>query len=293
MEMKVNAKQFDDSVREVERGSRIVCITPDDVQVVLQVSARLLHFSFMKQSDKVHLPQRCHEATWKPSSHEPFVWTRSENTWISKQNLFFPHSLSLSLFWHRLEFGSAISLMRKHRIDMNFAYDHNPTAFLNYIEDFVKQVNNVDYLNLFISSLRFLFFLLSPSPLLFLLLCCCLFAHQTKKKENSEEDLTLVFAPPEKPKVPVAALPEKKNKNKVNTVCKELRAVFQRLDPAKFLLCILTTYVKNQPPELDQVLRVIQNLRGEAKPKKRKTDCCELTHLFLSFVFVFLQRRKK
>lgn len=44
--------------------------------------------------------------------------------------------------------------MRKHRIDMNLIYDHNPEDFLEHIEDFIKQIDNVDFLNLFISSLR-------------------------------------------------------------------------------------------------------------------------------------------
>jgi elongator complex protein 1 len=44
--------------------------------------------------------------------------------------------------------------MRKHRIDLNFLYDHNPQQFMESIELFVKQINSVDNLNLFMSSLK-------------------------------------------------------------------------------------------------------------------------------------------
>lgn len=43
---------------------------------------------------------------------------------------------------------------RRHRIDLNILYDHEPKSFLSNVELFVNQVENVDYLNLFLSSLR-------------------------------------------------------------------------------------------------------------------------------------------
>jgi elongator complex protein 1 len=44
--------------------------------------------------------------------------------------------------------------MRKHRIDLNLLHDHNPQQFSHCIEEFVKQINSIDNLNLFISSLK-------------------------------------------------------------------------------------------------------------------------------------------
>ena len=43
---------------------------------------------------------------------------------------------------------------RKHRIDLNILYDHDPKSFLNNVESFVNQIKKVDYLNLFLSNLR-------------------------------------------------------------------------------------------------------------------------------------------
>lgn len=43
---------------------------------------------------------------------------------------------------------------RKHRIDLNIFYDHDPEQFRTHLSKFVDQVDEVDHLNLFISSLR-------------------------------------------------------------------------------------------------------------------------------------------
>lgn len=44
--------------------------------------------------------------------------------------------------------------MRKHRIDLNLIYDHNPSEFLSHLQEFVTQVNSVEHFNLFLSNLR-------------------------------------------------------------------------------------------------------------------------------------------
>jgi elongator complex protein 1 len=43
---------------------------------------------------------------------------------------------------------------RKHRIDLNILYDEDPAAFIANLEQFVEQINEVDHLNLFLSSLK-------------------------------------------------------------------------------------------------------------------------------------------
>ncbi|CAI2174277.1 9937_t:CDS:10 [Funneliformis geosporum] len=54
----------------------------------------------------------------------------------------------------RFDYLSAYMTCRKHRIDLNILYDHDPKSFLNNVELFVNQVEKVEYLNLFLSSLR-------------------------------------------------------------------------------------------------------------------------------------------
>lgn len=51
-------------------------------------------------------------------------------------------------------FGKAFKLLRQHKLDINFIYDVDPANFISKIARFVKQVKKVDYLNLFVNSLK-------------------------------------------------------------------------------------------------------------------------------------------
>jgi len=53
----------------------------------------------------------------------------------------------------KLEYGKAFKILRQHKIDVNLIYDVNPGQFLANIDKFVKEVSQVDYLNLFVNSL--------------------------------------------------------------------------------------------------------------------------------------------
>jgi elongator complex protein 1 len=69
----------------------------------------------------------------------------------------YPRALVLSVVRSSLttlDFKTAFVLCRKHRIDMNLIVDHNPESFMGHVRLFIQQVAEVDYLNLFVSSLR-------------------------------------------------------------------------------------------------------------------------------------------
>ena len=51
-------------------------------------------------------------------------------------------------------YGKAFKLLRQHKIDINLLYDVDPEKFLENISDFVEQVKQVDFLNLFINALQ-------------------------------------------------------------------------------------------------------------------------------------------
>jgi len=54
----------------------------------------------------------------------------------------------------RGRYRSAFVHCRKHRLDLNMLYDLHPEQFMRSLPEFVKQVPEVDYLNLFVSSLE-------------------------------------------------------------------------------------------------------------------------------------------
>lgn len=59
----------------------------------------------------------------------------------------------------RLDFKLAFLVCRKHRIDLNLLIDHNPELFVKHIVTFLRQVDEPDYINLIITSLRYDFFI--------------------------------------------------------------------------------------------------------------------------------------
>eukprot|EP01133_Synstelium_polycarpum_P003655 gene3655-4201_t len=220
---------YDDSVREVERGARIVAVVPHDTRVILQ------------------MPRGNLEAIA-------------------------PRSLALSTIRELLgahEYGQAFGLMRRNRIDMNFLYDHNPSDFMSHIDLFVEQVANIDYLNLFITSLR------------------------------DEDTSTTLFVDLEKPRAPIQKVVsglhgagETVGSNKVNAICEKLHDALVKRDPVRLNLPILTTYVKRSPPALDEVLRLVQGLRGKEISAHGETIVNRLAEESLDYI-VFLVDVKK
>lgn len=54
----------------------------------------------------------------------------------------------------RGDYRNAFIACRKHRIDMNIIFDHNPQAFFDRLSTFIDQIPEVDHLNLFLTGLR-------------------------------------------------------------------------------------------------------------------------------------------
>ncbi len=50
-------------------------------------------------------------------------------------------------------YRKAFTACRKHRVDLNVFVEHNRDAFIQGIPSFLEQVSDVDYLNLFLTSL--------------------------------------------------------------------------------------------------------------------------------------------
>uniref|UniRef100_A0A8C3Y2M8 Elongator complex protein 1 n=1 Tax=Catharus ustulatus TaxID=91951 RepID=A0A8C3Y2M8_CATUS len=103
-----------ETLRKVERGSRIVTVVPQDTKVVLQMPRGNL--------ETIH--------------HRALVLAQIRK-WLD-----------------RLMFREAFQCMRKLRINLNLLYDHNPKVFLENIETFIRQIDSVNYINLFFTELK-------------------------------------------------------------------------------------------------------------------------------------------
>ncbi|NXA41013.1 ELP1 protein, partial [Eudromia elegans] len=186
-----------ETLRNVERGSRIVTVVPQDTKVILQMPRGNL--------ETIH--------------HRALVLAQIQK-WLN-----------------RLMFREAFQCMRKLRINLNLLYDHNPKAlifclfqvFLENVETFIKQIDSVNYINLFFTELK-------------------------------EEDFTKSMYPSLNGSS--GALPQQHSgSKKVNLVCDVMRAAMERIDPHKYCLSILTAYIKKSPPELETALQKVHDLR--------------------------------
>uniref|UniRef100_A0A669B909 Elongator complex protein 1 n=1 Tax=Oreochromis niloticus TaxID=8128 RepID=A0A669B909_ORENI len=181
--------QNDETLRRVERGSRIVTVVPQDTRVILQMPRGNL--------ETIH--------------HRALVLAQLRK-WLDS-----------------LKFRDAFECMRKLRINLNFIYDHNPKAFLENIETFIKQLSSINHINLFLTELK-------------------------------EEDTTSSMYPRSESS-PVQPQPASKQK-KVDVVCDALRSVMESMDPNKYCLSILTAHVKKTIPELEIALQKVHELRA-------------------------------
>jgi len=53
------------------------------------------------------------------------------------------------------EFRAGFMTCRTHRIDLNILHTHEPELFMANIPLFIQQLEDVDYIDLFLSSLRY------------------------------------------------------------------------------------------------------------------------------------------
>ncbi|KAI4885036.1 hypothetical protein NFI96_017717 [Prochilodus magdalenae] len=210
------ATQNDESVRRVERGSRIVTVVPQDTRLILQMPRGNL--------ETIH--------------HRALVLAQLRK-WLDG-----------------LKFRDAFECMRKLRINLNLIYDHNPNVFLQNVETFLKQIESINHINLFLTELK-------------------------------EEDTTKTMYPcPGSATCQSASVSGGEGKKKVDTVCDALRSVMETLDPQKFCLCILTSYVRKTTPELEVALQKVHELRTNPPSAKNGVSAEEALKYLLFLVNV-------
>ncbi|XP_037116007.1 elongator complex protein 1 isoform X2 [Syngnathus acus] len=182
--------QNDETLRRVERGSRVVTVVPQDTRVVLQMPRGNL--------ETVH--------------HRALVLAQLRQ-WLDD-----------------LKFREAFECMRKLRINLNLIYDHNPKVFLENTHTFLKQLDSISNINLFLTELR-------------------------------EEDTTISMYPRPGGCPQLQRPLHAPGSKKVDVICDALRRTMEDTHPNKFCLSVLTTHVKKSTPELEIALQKVHELR--------------------------------
>ena len=182
--------------RNVERGSRLIAVLPQQPQMILQM----------------------------PRGNLEGVY---------------PRALVLRFVMSRIAEGSysdAFGMMRKHKVDLNLIVDLDPTYFVESgISSFVKQVDSMNHLNLFISNLQNYDVTQSrfPIPTWF---------YSDRGKNISYFDFS----------------------TKVNEICAKARSIMINIEKSGekpiryYLLPILSTFAKESPPRLEEALSLIK-----------------------------------
>ncbi|NXU95346.1 ELP1 protein, partial [Xiphorhynchus elegans] len=210
-----------ETLRKVERGSRIVTVVPQDTKVVLQ------------------MPRGNLETVY----HRALVLAQIRK-WLD-----------------RLMFREAFECMRRLRINFNLLYDHNPKAsmprsivFLENTETFIRQIDSVNYINLFFTELK-------------------------------EEDFTKSMYPSLNGSCNTQPH-QHPDQKKVNLICDVMRVAMEHIDPQKYCLSILTAHVKKSPPELEIALQKVHDLRESITPDVKAVSAEEALKYLLYLVDV-------
>lgn len=113
--MPPDTPEIDERCRSIERGAKLVTVMPSIFALVLQMPRGNLE-------------------------------------------TIYPRALVLAGIRHSIndrQYKKAFLACRSHRVDMNILHDHDPLAFLANIGIFIDQLEKVEYLDLFLSQLRY------------------------------------------------------------------------------------------------------------------------------------------
>jgi elongator complex protein 1 len=130
----------------------------------------------------------------------------------------------------RGQYRKAFIACRKHRIDLNALVEHDKSSFLKNIPVFVEQVNEVDYINLFLTSLGLVGSIFSL-------------------KLPAYPDLSRGSLPPDE----------------ISTLCDAVRVELEQKDLTKYVNSILTAQVVKTPPDYEAGLSLLLRLKGNAE----------------------------
>ncbi|KAF3905875.1 hypothetical protein AA313_de0208872 [Arthrobotrys entomopaga] len=135
------------------------------------------------------------------------------------------------------DYKTAFSFCRTHRVDLNLLHDHNPEQFITSVDIFLEQVNNVQYVDLFLSQLK----------------------DEDVSKSMYNLTLTDSMETSNGERVhPTVVIP-----SKVNIICDAmLEGIKRRKTPSTQNL--VTCYVSKKPADLDSGLSMISQLKKDA-----------------------------
>lgn len=162
-------------------------------------------------------------------------------------------------------YKNAFITCRTHRIDLDILHDYDPELFMNNVELFVKQIDRVDYLDLFVSCLH------EENVV------------ETKYRETkSDEELDQKLLESQKQQQPEQQQYQKKKwidpkDSKINKICEAILKVLLT-DPykKKFMQTIITAYGCEKPANLEAAVKLISGFDNQQDIEKSVVHLCFL-----------------
>jgi elongator complex protein 1 len=131
------------------------------------------------------------------------------------------------------QYGKAYELMRQQKIDLNLLFDIFPEKFIEKNVDILKQIEKVDYLNLFLTSV----------------------------KDESNSDLEFIFLAEELKQKKESFLKVTATQTKTRIICSLFIKNLTSIDKDKYILTIMTAHIRAN--ELDLVLDQIIQMKED------------------------------
>lgn len=128
----------------------------------------------------------------------------------------------------RRNYKKAFLACRKHRIDFAIFIEHDSQALLENVPFFVEQIDDVDFLNLFLTSIG------SVSALLHIK--CEVLTSFSSQSALATDTIT--------------------------TYCDAIREALEKRDLTRYVNSILTAYVVKRPADYEASLSLLLRLRG-------------------------------
>ena len=142
-------------------------------------------------------------------------------------------------------------------------YDHSPSALETNIAAFVDQIDSVEYLNLFITSLKNLDVLKELYS-----------GREEVPKAKTHRDMKVYQIHPGSydqtslsagsvPKELGSIMRDDEEDTKINRICTCLRDELLKRDMIHYMEPLLSSYVKSEPPQLEKALDMILNITSK------------------------------
>ncbi|SMN22672.1 similar to Saccharomyces cerevisiae YLR384C IKI3 Subunit of Elongator complex, which is required for modification of wobble nucleosides in tRNA [Maudiozyma saulgeensis] len=169
------------------------------------------------------------------------------------------------------KYKDAFIQCRTHRIHLDILYDYAPEVFLENLDLFVQQIDNVDYLNLFVSCLT------EDN------------VTETKYKETLNIGMSDNFAITKEPLTEMQQYIKNKffdsSKSKINKICSAVLEILLH-NPEykkKYMQTIITAYATQNPQNLEDALTLISSSKDPKEMDSSVTYLCFLQDVNLVY----------